>query len=235
MIVPMEKVLDMPAPGNAPAVRENGAKPGRGRPRSEVSHEAILSAVLDLLRKEGYQGITIEGVARHAGVGKQTIYRWWRCRAEIVLEAYANHAASKVPVPDSGEVRADLETFLSTAFCRLNKVTGGIMRGLMADAVLDADFGGILRDVFLLRRRQALSEILRRGVARGELRTDVDLDVVIDLISGAMWFRLMVQHGKLDVTFARELAKLVLGGAAVSAPVERAPSVDQDTLSAATP
>jgi len=231
----MDKVLDTPAPGKAPAVRENGAKPSRGRPRSEVSHEAILSAVLDLLRKEGYQGITIEGVARHAGVGKQTIYRWWRCRAEIVLEAYANHAASKVPVPDSGAVGTDLEIFLSTAFCRLNRVTGGIMRGLMADAVLDPEFGGILRDVFLVRRRQALSEILRKGVARGELRADVDLDVVIDLISGAMWYRLMAQHDKLDVGFARALARLVLCGTAAAPVSGGLPPRDHPALSDATP
>jgi len=213
----MEKVLDATVPGKAPAVRENGVKPSRGRPRSEVSHEAILSAVLDLLKKEGYQGITIEGVARHAGVGKQTIYRWWRCRAEIVLEAYANHAASKVPVPDSGSVRSDLEIFLATAFRRLNRVTGSIMRGLMADAVLDPEFGAILRDVFLVRRRQAFKVILSKGVERGELRADVDLDVLIDLISGAMWYRLMAQHEKLDVAFARKLARLVLQGAQASA------------------
>lgn len=218
----MEKVLDVTLPGKAPAAGENGTKPARGRPRSEVSHEAILSAVLDLLKKEGYQGITIEGVARHAGVGKQTIYRWWRCRAEIVLEAYANHAASKVPVPDRGSVQADLEEFLTTAFRRLNRVTGSITRGLMADAVLDADFGTILRDVFLVRRRQALGEILRKGVARAELRDDVDIEVVIDMISGPMWYRLMAQHDKLDGAFARKLVRLVLGGACAAGALDLA-------------
>lgn len=210
----MEKALDVKMPGKASAVRENGARPGRGRPRSEGSHEAILNAVLDLLKKEGYQGITIEGVARHAGVGKQTIYRWWRCRAEIVLEAYANHSASKVPVPDSGTVHTDLEIFLTTAFRRLNCVTGSIARGLMADAVLDPEFGTILRDVFLVRRREALGTILSRGIARGELRADFDMEVMIDIIAGPMWYRLLAQHEKLDVAFARELVRLVFGGAA---------------------
>src|SRR5581483_6685625 len=92
------------------------SKPARGRPRSEHSHEAILDAVLRLLEAEGYGALTIEGVARHAGVGKQTIYRWWKCKAELVLEAYANHAASKIPVPDKGNLRGDLEAFLTASF-----------------------------------------------------------------------------------------------------------------------
>ena len=79
-----------------------GTRPVRGRPRSEDSHEAVLGAVLDLLDKEGYGAVTIEGVARQAGVGKQTIYRWWKSKAELVLEAYANHSASKLPMPDKG-------------------------------------------------------------------------------------------------------------------------------------
>jgi len=174
-----------------------------------------LSAVLALLDKEGYQGITIEGVAREAGVGKQTIYRWWRCRAELVLEAYANHAASKVPVPDKGTLQADLENFLCTAFRRLTNVSGAIMRGLMADAVLDPDFGAILRNVFLMRRRQAIKEILEKGVTRGELKPDVDLELLIDLLFGPMWYRLLNQHEKLDASFARQLVSVVLEGAAL--------------------
>ena len=67
-------------PDNGKAQADNG-KPCRGRPRSEHSHEAILDAVLQLLEDEGYGALTIEGVARQAGVGKQTIYRWWKCRA----------------------------------------------------------------------------------------------------------------------------------------------------------
>ena len=208
----MQRVAEAPMPSLAPELKGNRVKPGRGRPRSEHSHEAILSAVLALLEKEGYQCITIQGVAREAGVGKQTIYRWWRCRAELVLEAYANHAASKVPVPDKGSLQADLEFFLSTAFRRLTNVTGSIMRGLMADAVLDQEFGTILRDVFLSRRRQALREIIEKGIARGELKAHVDVEAMIDLLFGPMWYRLLTQNEKLDTTYARKLVGMVLRG-----------------------
>src|SRR6185436_10456423 len=155
-------------------------RPLRGRPRSEDSHEAILDAVLQMLELEGYGAVTIEGVARQAGVGKQTIYRWWKSKAEMVLEAYANHAASKVPMPDKGDVTADLESFFCVAFKRLNDITGPTMRGLMADAVYDPEFLEILRDVLIAKRKDSLMQVLERGVARGDLRADADLVVMTD-------------------------------------------------------
>jgi AcrR family transcriptional regulator len=198
------------AVNNSPADSKPAeAKPCRGRPRSEHSHEAILDAVLELLEAEGYGALTIEGVARQAGVGKQTIYRWWKCKAELVLEAYANHAASKIPVPDRGTVRGDLEAFLGAGFKRLTDISGPIMRGLMADAVHDEEFREVLMTAFLGKRRDALKEILQRGVARGELEPGADLDLACDLILGPMWYRLLLQHGKLDARFARQLAGAV--------------------------
>jgi AcrR family transcriptional regulator len=198
------------AVNNSPADSKPAeGKPCRGRPRSEHSHEAILDAVLELLEAEGYGALTIEGVARQAGVGKQTIYRWWKCKAELVLEAYANHAASKIPVPDRGTVRGDLEAFLGAGFKRLTDISGPIMRGLMADAVHDEEFREVLMTAFLGKRRDALKEILQRGVARGELEPGADLDLACDLILGPMWYRLLLQHGKLDARFARQLAGAV--------------------------
>ena len=173
-------------------------------------HGAILDSVLQLMQKEGYNAVTIEGVARHAGVGKQTIYRWWGSRAELILEAFANHAADLVPTPDRGSIREDLEVFISAGFKRLFKGYGEIMRGLMADAILDPEFNKILREAFILRRRAATKEILKRGIERGEIAKDTDMDLMIDMLFGPVWFRLLVQHAKLDATFARQIIDAVL-------------------------
>jgi AcrR family transcriptional regulator len=186
------------------------AKALRGRPRSEECHGAILDAVLQLMQKDGYNAVTIEGVARYAGVGKQTIYRWWGSRAELILEAFANHAADLVPTPDRGSLREDLEVFINAGFKRLSRDYGAIMRGLMADAVLDPDFNKILREAFILKRRAATMEILRRGAERGEIAADADLELMTDMLFGAVWFRLLVQHAKLDTGFARQLVHAVL-------------------------
>ena len=190
--------------------RADNNKPCRGRPRSEHSHEAILDAVLQSLEDVGYGALTIEGVARQAGVGKQTIYRWWKCRAELVLEAYANHAASKIPLPDKGAVRADLEAFLTAGCKRLTDISGPIMRGLMADAVLDEEFREVLLGAFLRKRQDALKALLERGIARGELGADADLDVICDLVFGAIWYRLLLNQGRLDARFARQLAAVAM-------------------------
>lgn len=190
----------------------------RGRPRSTECHGAILESVLQLMQKEGYNAVTIEGVARHAGVGKQTIYRWWGSRAELILEAFANHAADVVPTPDRGTLREDLEVFIAAGFKRLFKGYGEIMRGLMADAILDPEFNKILREAFILRRRAATKEILKRGIERGEIAKDTDMDLMIDMLFGPVWFRLLVQHAKLDATFARQIIDAVL--AAFAPPVK---------------
>jgi AcrR family transcriptional regulator len=211
----------MNAPGTTEATKTAVAtkpeqKAARGRPRSGHSHEAILDAVLRLLEAEGYGALTIEGVARHAGVGKQTIYRWWKCKAELVLEAYANHAASKLPVPDRGSLRADLEAFLTAVFKRLTDISAPIMRGLMADAVHDAEFRAVLLSAFLSKRVEAVKEMFERGLARGEVAAGADLDLACELIFGPMWYRLLLQHGKLDAKFARQLADAVMGAVQVA-------------------
>ena len=182
----------------------------KGRPRSAECHGAILDSVLELMQKEGYNAVTIEGVARHAGVGKQTIYRWWGSRAELILEAFANHAADMVPTPDRGSLREDLEVFMNAGFKRLFRDYGAIMRGLMADAVLDPDFNKILREAFILKRRAATRVILERGMERGEIAKTADLELMIDMLFGPVWFRLLVQHAKLDAGFASQLITAVI-------------------------
>ena len=195
----------------ATEIIEDDAPAQKGRPRSSECHGAILDSVLQLMQKDGYNAVTIEGVARHAGVGKQTIYRWWGSRAELILEAFANHAADLVPTPDRGSLREDLEAFISAGFKRLARDYGAIMRGLMADAVLDPDFNKILREAFILRRRAATMEILKRGVERGEIAKNTDLELMTDMLFGPVWFRLLVQHAKLDTAFAKQLVGAIIG------------------------
>jgi AcrR family transcriptional regulator len=201
----------MPKSTATAVIDDAEAKALRGRPRSTECHGAILDSVLQMMQKNGYNAVTIEGVARHAGVGKQTIYRWWGSRAELILDAFANHAADLVPTPDRGSLREDLDTFMNAGFQRLFRDYGEILRGLMADAALDPDFAKILREAFILKRRKATMEILRRGIERGEIAADADLDLMTDMLFGPVWFRLLVQHAKLDTAFAKQLVGAVIG------------------------
>ncbi len=189
---------------------------GRGRPRSVTSHEAILGATLDLLREEGYAGLTIDGIAQRAGVGKQTIYRWWKGKPELVLEAFATYASREIPLPDKGSVEADVEAFLATSFRKLNEGAAPVVRGLMADAILDPEFGDLLREVFIARRRAALKSLLERGVERGEIAANADLELAIDMLFGPMWYRLLNRHAPLNRRFATGLARNLMRGIAAA-------------------
>ncbi|AXC15201.1 Transcriptional regulator, TetR family [Acidisarcina polymorpha] len=183
-----------------------------GRQRSQRSETLILRAVGRLLAKDGYAALSIEGVAREAGVGKATIYRWWSGKAHLVLDYYCA-APSPVPTPDSGALEPDLNTFLNDTFKALTSThAGATMASLMAESQTNPEFGAELRERFISTRREALRSILQAGQKRREIAADTDLDVTIDLLYGAMWYRLLNRHAPLDARFATRLIRQILGG-----------------------
>lgn len=183
--------------------------PRAGRPRSAESHDAILAAALKLLHERGYRSVTIEGIASEAAVGKQTIYRWWRSKAEVILEAFARYTAGRIAVPDSGNLQTDLQVFLTQAFDGLTQESGEVVRGLMSEALIDPDFAEAMRDIFIASRRSALRDILFKGIQRGELASDVDIELIIDLIYGPMWYRLLNKHAPLNPRFAKQISEMI--------------------------
>src|ERR1700712_4585780 len=142
----------------------------RGRPRSEEARQAILVPALEIGAESGYATLTIEGIAARAGVGKQTIYRWWPTKADVLLEAAAARADLRVPVTDRGSYAADLRAFLTASYKMANdRALADLLRSLMAEAQLDEAFGERFRAAFLQRRRDALAVILDRARERGDL------------------------------------------------------------------
>jgi AcrR family transcriptional regulator len=180
-----------------------------GRPRNEAARQKILGAALALVREQGLSALTIEGIAARAGVGKQTIYRWWASRADILLEALREHASAEVPDPQTGSLRGDLDAFLATTFvlARDRRVIGPVLRGLMAEAQSDEGLRARFREHFIEARRAALRRVFERAIASGEARSDFEPDVGVDVVFGAMWYRLLVGHLPLDRVFAASLAE----------------------------
>ena len=182
-------------------------KLGPGRQRSLETHQAILAAVGTLLAEVGYPGLSIEAVAAKAGVGKQTIYRWWPGKADLVLE-YLLGISAQMPRPDTGSLVTDLRIFLSATFEGLTTgKIGPVVSALMAEAQSDRRFGDLFFRNLISARRAALKEILARGQSRGELDADRDLELLADLIYGPMWYRLLLQHAPLDATFIEDLLR----------------------------
>jgi AcrR family transcriptional regulator len=186
--------------------------PRPGRKRSEDSRLAILAAAAELVGEVGYGALTIEGIAQRAGTGKQTIYRWWPSKADVVMEALATKADLQIPVPDSGNLEADLRAGLRSSFALARKpeVTG-LLRALMAQSQMDPGFAERFRAEFLHRRRRALRAVLERGAARGELPAGVPVETLVDVVLGTLWYRVMAIPAPLDDTLADELVTLICG------------------------
>jgi AcrR family transcriptional regulator len=170
-----------------------------GRPRSEASRQAILAAALALAGEVGYAALTVEGIAARAGVGKQTIYRWWPSKADVLLEAGAVKAELHVPVTDHGSYRADLRAFLEASYAIGNHPRfADLLRALMAEAQLDQDFWARFRAAFLERRRDALAVITDRARERGDLPASPDPATVADIVFGTIWYRILATRRPLD-------------------------------------
>jgi len=183
---------------------------GPGRPRSEPARRAILAAATHLVGREGYGRVTMEAIAREAGVSKQTVYRWWPTKAAIVLEALNEGAAAIAPASDRGSLSADLRLFLRRTVAGADGGNARLLAALMAAAQLDDAFAESFRTGFLARRRQALRELLERGRERDEVASSANLDFLVELAFATLWYRILVRHQPLNRRFADRLTDAVL-------------------------
>jgi AcrR family transcriptional regulator len=161
------------------------------RPRSAESHAAILRAALELVVEGGLNGTTIEGIAARAGVGKATIYRRWKTRDELFTEALRTVAVA-LPDPDTGSLRGDVMGIVSFNLEHTPRNAALLMPRLMVEAVDDPALFAVVREVLVDPRRDVLKAILRRAIARGELREDLDLDDVVDLLIGPLIYEILI-------------------------------------------
>ena len=180
----------------------------RGRPRSETARRAVLDAALQLCQRDGFQGLTIKAIAETAGVGRQTVYRWWPTKEAVLLDALRDVGLreSRRLTPDSGNTLLDVESLLTTTFALTQQLTGKAIVGLMAEAQHDPGLSARLQGTVIGPRRQALREILARGVERGDLSdAEVPLDLAVDFAFGTMWYRLLSRHAPVDADLASQL------------------------------
>jgi AcrR family transcriptional regulator len=192
---------------------KGGAKARVGRPRSEAARQAILAAAFELAADHRAGGLTMEAIADRAGVSKETLYRWWRSKAEVLLEALAERGEREIPVPDTGDLARDLRTFMRATARALEPRMRRVLRALAAQAAGDPAAGERIRDAFLFRRRAALASVLRPAVERGQLPAE-RADIALDIVFGSLWYRLLFPVGPLDRKWADSIADAVAGLAA---------------------
>lgn len=182
-----------------------------GRPRSERADRAILRATLELLAQRGYEGLTMEAIAECAGVGKATVYRRWSSKAQVLTAAVAGFVTGN-PLPDTGQVEADLLQLIRGAVRNYQGLPGRIMPGLVAAMAQDAVLAHTFRAGFLADRHKALQAVLERGIQRGELRDDINVPLAVDFLGGALFFRLLISGGPLDDALADGTVEIMLRG-----------------------
>jgi AcrR family transcriptional regulator len=183
---------------------------GRGRPRSETARAAIIAAASRLVGEHGYGGVSMEAIAREAGVSKQTLYRWWPTKAAIVLEGLNDAAAAIAPASSTGRFEADLRRFLRRTVAGAGGRNAKLLAALMAAAQLDDGFGEAFRAEFLARRREVLRELLVLGRRRGELDETADAEALTELVFASLWYRVLVRNAPLDGDFSERLADTIM-------------------------
>jgi AcrR family transcriptional regulator len=191
---------------------KNGTERLMGRPREGRADRAILAATLELIAELGVRDFRMDDVADRAGVGKGAIYRRYQSKDELVTGAVAA-LVSEITVPDTGSTHGDLLALMREAVgVYTDPIAGGVMPSLVGAMRRQPDLARSVRDGFLAGRRQALREVLERGVGRGDLRADLDFELALDVLGGALFYRLLITGGPIDEQLADGVANLILRG-----------------------
>ena len=184
-----------------------------GRPRSERADRAIIEAALSVFAESGTEGLCIERVAARAGVGKATVYRRWPSRGALALDAFLAEFEEQQPVPDTGTFRGDLLSALRAWIRSVTRTPAGrMLAGLVAEAQRDPALAVAWREHVIEPLRARNTILVERAIERGEIPPDTDADVVLDMMFGAAYHRLLQGHRPLTDQFARRVVDLIVAG-----------------------
>jgi AcrR family transcriptional regulator len=186
----------------------------RGRPRDQVARQRILQAALELMEETTFAQVTAEAIAERAGAGKATVYRWWPNKAAVVIEAFREAVTPELPFPDTASLRDDLRTQARNFAGVLASSKGKMLRSFIVAARSDPDVAAAFRSIWSVPRRKEARKMLRRKQAQGQLRKDVDPDLVLDALYGPLYYRFLVKNEPPARKYAEALADLVLIGLA---------------------
>lgn len=194
-------------------MQRDGTVRPMGRPRDSRVDRAILEATRELIAERGVHEFRTEDVAVRAGVGKGAIYRRYPSKDELVTAAVGGLVDEEIQVPDTGSTRSDLLALMGEAVeLYRGSVPGRLMPSLVSAMAQRPELARAVRDGFLAGRRAALAHVLRRGIERGDLRSDLDLEFALDVFGGPLFYRLLITGGPIDEQLAEAVAELILRG-----------------------
>jgi len=169
-----------------------------------------VATTVELLAEGGYGRLTTAAVAKRAGISTATLYRHWRTKDELVVDAVST-LIDEIPVPDHDTVRSDLLALMRDAVQLYTRsVAARALRGVVTEMAHNDALSRTIRSHFIDARRRTLRQVLERGVARGELGRDIDYELALDLLAGPLYYRFLVTGGPIDDELAHGVVELIL-------------------------
>ena len=190
-------------------MRANRARKGRGRPRNPRIDREVVSAVLKTLRRGGYRAVTLEGIARRVKRARTSIYRRWPSKRHLVAYSVLSEMGAR-PAADTGTLRGDLRAAAAT----LQRAFAGPLRsalpGLLADMTHDLELADIIRRQVLETRRRSMRAAFGRAAARGEARAGLEVELLLDMLTGPFYYRALFGHTSIRRRMADDIVEYVL-------------------------
>jgi AcrR family transcriptional regulator len=184
----------------------------QGRPRSEDARQAVLSAAIELMLEGGLRAASVDQIAERSGVSKTTIYKWWPNKVAVAVDAFYEELMSDSPVPDTGSAAQDFRVLLRAVMTFYASRLGTVYAQLIGESQFYPDERDRIRSRQVDLRREAVMEIWNRGVERGELNSNADPEVVLDLIFGAAMYRKATGHGGMEPSDADAIVATAMDG-----------------------
>ena len=184
---------------------------GNRHGRSEEARTAILEAADNLLVERGFAGVTMEGIAAAAGVAKQTIYRWWKSKTDVLMDAFLEDVEQGLVPPDRGSLAADLRHHL-VGLANLLAIsdTGAVFRALIAEAQHDSELAVRLRTQFIEPQRIRDLIPFEQAVKRGELSQDFDIEAAAEELLSPIYYRVLVSGQPISPSYVEGLVRRLL-------------------------
>ena len=182
---------------------------GPGRPRSEKARKAVIRSTLKLLERVGFNELSIEAVAARAGVGKATVYRWWSNKAELVISAFASAVEKELRFPSAGPVLESIHEQMKRWAVIFQSPLGQIVGTVIGAGQSEPEILEAFRTHWVDPRRVEARHLLRQAIKNGDIRADLDPDMMLDLFYGPLYLRLMLKHAPLDEDFVNRIFETV--------------------------
>jgi AcrR family transcriptional regulator len=181
-----------------PAARSGSLSPKViGRPRDTRIDREVVEAVLKALERGGYRAVTMDGIAKKVGRPRSSLYRRWSSKRHLVAYAVVSELGEN-PAADTGTLRGDLLSAVRTLWRAFRGPLGHALAGLVADMAQDAALASVIRQRVLTPRRRSMREAVERARVRGEVRDDLDVELLLDMLTGPFYFRTLFGHASMS-------------------------------------